>query len=190
MDNQLVRTPDSLPAMKTIETLSPGLRTLLRPGESDDDAVAAIAASPTLLDEALKAREGFVREALAPATAQDVMNVIGRRFATFPQPQRSPDEFKAFWTDYLDCLVGQPISSLEAGMRMWIAGGAEFLPKPGQLLNLAKGAPVAEARAARIIRLAGLLADESKAAVGRPQTAAERAALSAEIRAAVRVKRA
>ena len=68
-----------------------------------------------------------------------VRNVIGRRFETYPQPQRSDAQWAAWFADYYDALSDQPGAAIEAGMRQWVRTDTTgFMPKPGQLLALVK----------------------------------------------------
>lgn len=81
-------------------------------------------------------------EATAEAGPEGVKRVIGRRFELFPQPQRSDLEWSAWWSDYFDVLAEIPEPAIEAGMRAWVRDpDAEFMPKPGKLLELAKTTP-------------------------------------------------
>lgn len=64
--------------------------------------------------------------------------MIGKRFALYPQPERSEGEWAAWWADYEEVLQDVPLASVEAAMRAWVARPtSEFLPKPGQLHELA-----------------------------------------------------
>lgn len=72
------------------------------------------------------------------AGPEGVKAVVGKRFMLYPQPQRSEGEWNAWWEDYQDALADVPLACLEAAMRAWIARpGSEFMPKPGQLRDLA-----------------------------------------------------
>lgn len=72
------------------------------------------------------------------AGSEGVRAVIGRRFVTYPQPERSEGEWNAFWADYEDVLADVPLACLEAAMRAWVARPkSQFLPKPGELHELA-----------------------------------------------------
>lgn len=68
--------------------------------------------------------------------------VIGRRFALYPQSDRDDGEWAAWWADYFDALADVPLSCLEAAMRAWVARPAsQFMPKPGELRDLAFRTP-------------------------------------------------
>jgi hypothetical protein len=106
---------------------------------SDAKAVATIAASDLLRSEAAMALPALRQAALRPATHDEIKGVIGSRFATYPQPQRSEGEAAAFFADYFDALGGLTAAQVEAGMAAHVREpGAEFLPKPGRLRELAK----------------------------------------------------
>lgn len=80
--------------------------------------------------------------ATAPAGDQGVRDVIGRRFALYPQPDRSGAEWAAWWQDYFDVLSNVPKVALEAAMLAYVRDPAsEFIPKPGKLLELARHTP-------------------------------------------------
>lgn len=124
-------------AKPTSPALSQGLRLLLECESSADEAVSGILANPALHAEvraalpALLARVGGCGE-------DHVSKVVGRRLATYPQPERSDEEWTAWWSDYHDALSDLPAEALEAGMRAWVRRpDAEFMPKPGQLRELA-----------------------------------------------------
>lgn len=116
-----------------------------------------------------------------------VKRVLGQRFATYPQSHRSDEEWAAWWQDYLDALGDQPAAALEAGMRQWVKTDTSgFMPKPGQLLALVKAAAEPHWRAlSRANRLSKMDSPVEPAQYGTPE---ERAALAAEVRAAVGIK--
>lgn len=87
-----------------------------------------------------------------------VRDVIGRRFETYPQPTRLPEQWAAWFADYYDALSDQPAAAIEAGMRQWVRTDTTgFMPKPGQLLALVKTAAEPQwqalSRANRIAKL-------------------------------------
>lgn len=91
-----------------------------------------------LLAEAAAALPRLRQYATTAAGEEGVREVIGRRFALYPQPKRTDAEWAMWWTDYFDVLSGIPRCALEAGMAAWIAEPtSEFLPKPGRLRELA-----------------------------------------------------
>lgn len=75
-------------------------------------------------------------QARAPAGDEGVGRVVGKRLALFGV-NLTPEASAAWWSDYLDCLADLPESALEAGMRAHIRSGAAFMPKPGELRQLA-----------------------------------------------------
>jgi hypothetical protein len=140
--NALTTTPNSLPDRPTMPPLSKALSELLDATGSPDDACRAIIADAGLLDEARAALPALKAVAEAKAGRDGVMAVISRRLVTYPQPQRSAEEWEAWWADYFDALGHVPLASLEAGMRAYVADPAsEFMPKPGKLRELAFTAP-------------------------------------------------
>lgn len=77
--------------------------------------------------------------ALRKATHAEIRDIIGTRFATFPQPERDAGETAAFWADYYGALEGLTAAQIEGGMKAWVADPAsEFLPKPGKLADLGR----------------------------------------------------
>lgn len=137
--------------------LSQGLRLLLLHEPQSHDAVDGILASPALHAEVTAALPALMaaRDAsMVPAAPTDVFAIIGRRFATYPQPERSDAEWAAFWDDYYDALQGVPLEALGAAMRAWVKTDEQFLPKPGQLRKLADAQPNPALIAAHRARLA------------------------------------
>lgn len=115
---------------------------------SSGDAIAAIAGNLVLLSEVAKALPELHRAATEPAREEGVISVVGRRFALFPQPKRSKAEWSEFWADYVDTLGHLPEGAIEAAMAAWVRlPDAEFLPKPGKLLELSKTTPNRAVRA-------------------------------------------
>jgi hypothetical protein len=122
--------------------LSEALTLLLDSTESPDAAVRGIIGSPGLLAEVRSALPALKAVAEAKAGTDGVKAVIGRRLALYPQPQRTDAEAAAWWADYYDTLADVTLASLEAGMRAYVAlPSSEFMPKPGQLRELAFTAP-------------------------------------------------
>ncbi len=138
-------------------TLSPELNRLLGAGLSADDALAAATNCPTLIEEAKAALPSLHRQVEGAGDAV-VRDVIGRRFETYPQPTRLPEQWAAWFADYYDALSDQPAAAIEAGMRQWVKTDTTgFMPKPGQLLALVKSAAEPQwqalSRANRIAKL-------------------------------------
>ncbi|MBI1682361.1 hypothetical protein [Caulobacter hibisci] len=76
--------------------------------------------------------------AKAPASPKDVERIIGAKFATYRQPERSDGEWAMFWADYKAVLEDVPASALEAAMDAIIRDPKiEFLPKPAKLREIA-----------------------------------------------------
>lgn len=122
--------------------MSEALTSLLDSTESPDAAVRGIIGDAGLLAEARSALPALKAVAESKAGTDGVKAVIGRRLALYPQPQRTDAEAAAWWADYYDTLADVTLASLEAGMRAYVAlPGSEFMPKPGQLRELAFTAP-------------------------------------------------
>lgn len=106
---------------------------------TDAKAIDVIAKSDILRGEAAMAMPALRVAALRPATEAEVRDIIGSRFATYPQPERDTGETAAFWADYFDALGGLTPAQIEAGMKAHVADAkSEFLPKPGRLADLAR----------------------------------------------------
>lgn len=117
--------------------------------------MALIRADDGLLAECQVLAEPLRQEALRGAGPEGVKLVIGRRFLLYPQPLRSEAEWALWWDDYVETLADMPAEALERAMRLWIARPeAEFLPRPGELLALAREQPTQAARRAHRARLA------------------------------------
>jgi len=128
--------------------ISPGLTSLLNFEPSGDRAVAEIARTPALRAEAERVLPALKDVATRPAGLEGVRRVIGSRRVLFPQPERTPAESAAWWADYLDALEHLPEGAIEAAMQAWVKlPEAEFMPKPGKLLELAKTTPNRSIRA-------------------------------------------
>lgn len=109
---------------------------------SDHKAIEVITKSPLLKTEAAKAIPALRTAALTPATEEQIMATISQRFALFPQPQRNPAEWAAWWADYFDALSGLTAPAVEAGMAAWVKlPDSEWLCKPGKLRELATTVP-------------------------------------------------
>lgn len=134
--------------------LSPGLRRLLVVEPDNNTAIEAIATDPAALAEAEAVLPSLEREARRPSGPEGVRHVVGRRFALYPQSERSDSEWAAWWSDYVAILGDVPLETLEAAMLAWCRTAADFLPKPGQLLELTRDRHGESALAAYRIRAA------------------------------------
>lgn len=106
-----------------------------------------IATTPALRAEVEAALPALRDQAKAPAGPAGVGRVIGSREALYPPMNLSDGAKEAWWNDYIETLSDLPESALEAGMRLWIKQpDSQFMPKPGQLRQLAL---TAENRAVR-----------------------------------------
>lgn len=122
--------------------ISPGLNSLLTLEPNAERAISEIAKTPAMLAEAKAALPTLHAMATMPAGEEGVRRVIGSRRALFPQPERTSAESAAWWADYFDVLADLPEGAIEAAMQAWVKlPDAEFMPKPGKLLELAKTTP-------------------------------------------------
>jgi hypothetical protein len=130
--------------------------------QDDEAAVQTIADSPHLLAEARNELPLVRGRAMMPATADEIRAVIGRRFAVYPQPRRSDGEASEWWADYFDVLLGKvSAEALECAMQAWVAKPtSQFMPKPGELYELAMATVTPGARAVGIFSKAAKLATE------------------------------
>jgi hypothetical protein len=134
-----------------------------------------------LLDEVRAALPALQRIATATAGEDGVRRVIAKRFELYPQPQRSDEQWAAWWADYYDALADVPLASLEAGMRAYVADPeSEFMPKPGRLRELAFTAPCRSLRRYQRAKRALQMAEEVPAVSGPKVEAGEVRALLAE----------
>jgi hypothetical protein len=182
--NALTTTQSSTPAKPTSPELSPELKALLDEPGSPDAAVVGIASLPALVEEAKRVLPALRAVAEAKAGREGVKAVIGRRLATYPQPQRTEGEWDAWWADYFDVLEDVTLASLEAGMRAYVAlPDSEFMPKPGQLRELAFTAPCRSLTRLHRATLAIRRAEECRERT--PEEIAEAAALAEANRAEI-----
>lgn len=125
---------------------------------SIDELVGRIVAVPEIHAEAIDHWRQASLIAREPAGPEGVRAIIGRRLVTFPQGELSDGEWAAWWSDYTETLSDLPAQSLEAGMRAWIARpDARFMPKPGELRELAVNAQTPDARVAHILSRAAAI---------------------------------
>lgn len=130
--------PANLPAKKISPELSPLLRQWLEREPNNDEAVKVIVGNLALREEARAALPVLRAAATQKAGPEGVAEVIGRRMALYPQPARSDGEWGAWWADYTDALADLPWQALEVAMAVWVRDPkSEFMPKPGQLRELA-----------------------------------------------------
>lgn len=135
-------TTNELPERKISPALSSGLKSLLVDGDNVARSVQLIAEDPELRAETLAQLPVLRAAAMQKAGHVGVREVIGSRFALYPQPARSEAEWAAWWADYYEALADLSWHALEAGMVAWVQDPAsEFLPKPGKLLILARSTP-------------------------------------------------
>jgi hypothetical protein len=135
-------TPNDLPEKLISPALSSGLKSLLVDGDNVARSVQQIAEDPELRAETLAQLPVLRAAAMQKAGHVGVREVIGSRFALYPQPARSEAEWAAWWADYYEALADLSWHALEAGMVAWVQDPAsEFLPKPGKLLILARSTP-------------------------------------------------
>lgn len=143
--------------------LGQALSALLDDPGSPDQAAMAIASDGALVAQARIALPALQHAAMAKAGPDGVRKVIAKRFETYPQPQRTDEQWAAWWADYLETLADVSLASLEAGMRAYVAEpSSEFMPKPGRLRELAFTAPCRNMQRYYRAKRALQMADEPK----------------------------
>lgn len=145
----LVPSPQNSTAIRqTLSELSPDLKSLLGVEPCNLTAVSEITSRPALLAEVKAALPAIKANAMAPASHDDIRRIIGARFATYRQTERSEGEWALFWADYLAVLDGLSVTALEAAMDVILRDPTiEFLPKPAKIADLAKTTPNKAVRA-------------------------------------------
>lgn len=163
--------------------LSEALSLLLQSAGSVSDEIAN--ASPALVAEAQGALPAL-RQRVEQGGKDAVRKVLIQRFATYPQPKRTDEEWSYWWADYEDALSDQPAQAIEAGMREWVrTDQTGFMPRPGQLLTLVKAAAEPHWRAlSRATRLAKTEPKEEPT----PETLEDRQRMAAEVRQLFAIK--
>lgn len=148
MNAQLPSKSEPTAAKPLMPTISPGLKSLLSYEPSNARAVSEIARTPALRAEAERLLPALKAEAMNPAGEEGVYRVIASRRPLFPQPERTAAESAAWWAAYYDALAGLPEGAIETAMQAWVKlPDAEFMPKPGKLLELARMTPNRAVRA-------------------------------------------
>lgn len=120
---------------------------------SSERAVREIATNPALKAEAAQRLPELVAYARQPAGDVGVTRVVGKRMALYPV-NLPKEAMAAWWTDYCEVLADLPESALEAGMVAHIKAGGQFMPKPGELRQLALTTENRAVRAAERARAA------------------------------------
>lgn len=139
--------------------------------ESDPDGAAKMIADTWAMREKARALlPTLLDQAQRKAGEEGVKRVIARRFATYPQPERSEEEWAAWWADYVDTLADLPLACLEAAMRAFLGStGAEFMPKPWKLRELAEITPSRALQRYQRARRALQIADGQTPAIEPPK---------------------
>ena len=104
-----------------------------------------------LLAECERALPVLRHEATRGSTSREIIAVLSKRFAVYPQPDRTDGEWDAWWADYIEALEDMPPSAVEAAMAEYLRQpDSEFFPKPGRIRELARTVPNKMARACQI----------------------------------------
>lgn len=172
MENHLTNLPQKTPIWPA---LSQALSQQLRDGTS---SVSDIVSDPVLVAECRAALPAIRDFATTPASREEIMAVLGKRFAVFPQPERSEGEWAGWWEDYLEALDDLPRPALDAAMAHYVKQpDSEFFPKPGRIRELAKTAPnpaaLAYWKANNAVRQADIEAENREAQATGPAPAPE-----------------
>lgn len=141
--NALTATPPNNKTSTQLgRDLSAPLKSWLLVERSDHQSIETIRRSDILRAEAAQVIPALKEAALTPATEDQIRQIIGARFALFPQPQRNDGQWAAWWADYYDALRDLTPYAVEAGMAAWVRSpDAEFMAKPGKLRDLALTVP-------------------------------------------------
>jgi hypothetical protein len=161
--------------------LGKALSELLDHAGSPDAAAREIADTPALIAEARMALPALQHAATLKAGEDGVRKVFASRFETYPQTQRTDEQWDAWWADRFDALADIALASLEAGMRAWIkTDKSGFLPNPGQLRELAERTPSRSMTRYYRAKRALQIADEPLAITGPPVDPAQVKSMLAE----------
>lgn len=115
---------------------------------SREEAADKIAADPALVGQTQVALPLLRTLALQAAGPAGVIEAVTKAFPIYPQPSRTDEEWAAFWDAYVALCGTIPLSALKAAMLAHMAGPKrEFLPKPGDLAELALKTQTPEALA-------------------------------------------
>jgi hypothetical protein len=169
----LTTTQNLPPKMPTMPALGPALSALLDEIGNPNASQREIAHTPALIAEARRVLPELRHAATAKAGDEGVRRVISKRFETYPQPQRTDEQWAAWWADYYDALSGVPLASLEAAMRAFVAmPDSEFMPKPGKLREMALRTPSKALARWQRAQAAVRIADQPPAPPHDPEAAA------------------
>lgn len=101
-----------------------------------------IAADPDLAMECLGVLPILKALAITPATPEMVMVILRRRFAVYPQPDRTEGAWTEWWSAYLSALKDCSEPAIEAAMDAYVKlSESDYFPKPGRIFALAKTKP-------------------------------------------------
>jgi hypothetical protein len=101
-----------------------------------------------MLAEARQALHALRCCATQAAGPDGVRRVVGRRLVTYPQARMPEEQWAAWWQDFYDACADLSEAALEAGMAAWVRNPtSQFMPKPGQLRELAQATPNRAVRA-------------------------------------------
>jgi len=141
--------PQNSTAIKqTLAGLSPGLKSLLGVEPSNLRAVSEIASNPALLAEVKAFLPTIHANATIAASREEIIRMVGAKFVTYRQPERSDAEWAVFWDDHCTVLADVSATALESALDACLSDPKiEFLPKPAKLREMARLTPNRAVRA-------------------------------------------
>lgn len=148
------------PALKKQSQLVVGeLMRLLHSSTPEAVCLDALIANPNLVSQCRVQLPQLRVKAQSPAYREGLERVLTPAFVIYPQPKdRSDAEWTAWWALYVDACGDLPLPAIAQAMRVWVKSREQFLPKPGELRELALKTPTEAAmqyeRARRNIAMA------------------------------------
>lgn len=119
--------------------------------------MAGIVSNPALHAECKAALPGLIADrdaAMAKITSDKLTRILGRAMMIYGQPERTDGEWKEWIAIYQETLGDLSARSVEMAMNNWIKTSAAFMPKPGELREMALKVPCPEYQVAYRARLA------------------------------------
>ncbi len=142
---------------RTLRTLTPRLRSFLEIEETTmtvSDAVLGLASDGDLRTEA-EAALPMLKEAAAPAGAQSMVDVMFPYQEPFNRTPRDRNQWKMFWSVYVEALEGVSVGALKAALAAFVKlPNSQFFPAPGPLLALCEREQMLIDRRWRLIQAA------------------------------------
>lgn len=169
-----------------MDEVTPQLWRLLVHEPTADLCVDEVCRSPKLHAEVQRAWPAIQAHA-APCGLHAATQALAALFPVYPPPDRSVEEWAAFWKAYHEDLADLPLEALQAAVKDYRQGEkSEFFPKPGPLraLALKRAEPILKA-AYRAKRCAESLPRKPLA----NETMSERMGMAAKVREALGISK-